>query len=279
MTRLIFTISIFIAFFSCQNDNHTQNKPYELVMDGIYFEIVDSTNTNPNRYTIDNQLYKGDNSYIYNYYYENLDGEKFLSELKQGIEKWKLVPIDSANEKTFTKVKMTVNESNPVSFPSDYSQTVIDYEILNQTGESRGYSSTGLVENQQNIWMHPPRDLLFRILQLNPWPFIQKPYEVGNTFGWKLGIGDAWGDERWKNFEGSVENVYHYEITDKAYFSVLMGDLECFKIEATAESRIGKSGLTAYFNQEYGFVKLEYLNIDSSRLVMELVEMNIPKKE
>ena len=51
-----------------------------------------------------------------------------------------------------------------------------------------------------------------------------------------------------------------------------MGDLDCFVIESSAESRIGETALTAYFHPEYGFVRLNYTNIDGSKTNLVLTE-------
>jgi len=51
-----------------------------------------------------------------------------------------------------------------------------------------------------------------------------------------------------------------------------MGTLPCVKVDAVAKSRIGKTYLTAYYNDTYGFVKMENTNIDGSRLLVNLVE-------
>ena len=53
-----------------------------------------------------------------------------------------------------------------------------------------------------------------------------------------------------------------------------MGTLSCVRVEAVAKSRIGKTCLTAYYNDTYGFVKMENTNIDGSRIVIDLVEVN-----
>lgn len=119
--------------------------------------------------------------------------------------------------------------------------------------------------------MHPPRDKYFRILELNPFPFIKAPCEVGNKWEWELEIGSFWGDERWRTWEGSITNTYRYEITAEKTVNTEFGELEVYEITATASSRLGETGLTALFNPKYGFIDLAYQNIDRSRTVLELI--------
>ena len=124
---------------------------------------------------------------------------------------------------------------------------------------------SGAIENEANVWIHPPRDKYFKILELNPFPYAKAPYEIGTKWTWNLGIVDHWADERWKVWEGQIENEYDYEITNKRTLKTGIGEIECFVIESNAKSRIGETKLTAYFNTEYGFVKLDYTNIDGSK--------------
>ena len=53
-----------------------------------------------------------------------------------------------------------------------------------------------------------------------------------------------------------------------------MGTLPCVKVEAVAKSRIGKTYLTACYNDTYGFIKMDNTNVDGSRIVIDLVGVN-----
>jgi hypothetical protein len=150
----------------------------------------------------------------------------------------------------------------------DYNQTAVVYKC----GNDKGFSMSGAIENEANVWIHPPRDKYFKILELNPFPYAKAPYEIGTKWTWNLGIVDHWADERWKVWEGQIENEYDYEITNKRTLKTGIGEIECFVIESNAKSRIGETKLTAYFNTEYGFVKLDYTNIDGSKTNLELTE-------
>ena len=153
-------------------------------------------------------------------------------------------------------------------FDPNYYQTAISYQFE----ENTPFSMSGVIENEANIWMHPPRDQYFRILELNPFPYIKAPYDVGTKWNWKLQVGSQWGDERWKTWEGNIENSYQYQITAKKMISTPFGELKCLVVESTAKSRLGETSLTAYFHEKYGFVKLDYTNIDQSKTQLELVK-------
>ena len=277
-------ISLLCVLFSCtiKQKNLIENE-YQIIFDeGLYVEQFDSTITDENRYTANNKTYLEGNTLIYDYYYQDLKGDKFKFEEEEGASEldyreranaWYFVPIDSLNEITINKIELKVRKglSPMIRNNPDYCQTVISYDYPQVNGERKFNSFTGVIENEKNIWAHPPRDRFFRILELNPFPFIQAPYKIGHTWEWSLGIGSFWGDERWKTWEGSIENLYIYEIVDKKKVDLAIGRLDCFLIQSKAKSAIGQTELLAYFNEKMGFVKLEYLNIDSTKTVLELI--------
>lgn len=283
MRRLIWFILVFVAFFGCKQK--TIEYDYELKnSDGIFVEKFDTLIKDENRYTSNNEVFTPDKVFVYTYFLESTDGKHYAFQstkdaahlpAKQRINSWNLVSVDSLTDISVDQVMLKVRPGlQPFieHFP-DYDQTIIEYHYIQQNGKSLVNEATGVIENEKNIWLHPPRSNMFKVLELNPFPFIQAPYEQGNTWEWSLKIGDAWADKRWKNWEGMIENHYQYEITDFRNVKTALGNLECFEVSATAKSRIGQTKLKSYFHRQHGFVKLEYTNIDSSRLVMELVEI------
>ncbi len=274
-------VSIILA--ACQpKDNQIDGRNSQLILDdGIYVEKFDSSVVDPDRYTANNRIFTTGRTFTYAYHYEDLSGRQFVFAENEGASEldfreraraWHFIPLDSMAGHAISKIRLEVEyglepmvRNNP-----DYNQTVISYHYPQNDGHQNFSESTGLIENDMNIWMHPPRQKLFRILELNPFPFIMAPYEQGQSWSWKLTIGDFWGDERWKTWEGSITNEYRYTIIGKEMVSTGMGLLECLVISASAQSRIGNTKLISYFNPDFGFVKLDYTNIDSTKFVLEL---------
>jgi hypothetical protein len=52
------------------------------------------------------------------------------------------------------------------------------------------------------------------------------------------------------------------------------GDLEVWPIEASATSELGTSRMTAIFNDDLGFLEMNFVNIDSSKITFKLKEVN-----
>ena len=260
---------------------------YELALeDGLYVEKFAPEVTDENRYNSNNTIYKPCRAFIYDYYYEDLNGDKFLIEREKGDDsfdtddrqKWSFVPKDEPNRRTVVQVKKTVRSGlEPFTdVIPDYNQTIIKFSGIQKNGKCKEREETGLIENEMNVWTHPPRYGLFAMLEFAPFPFIQAPYEIGNTwiFDYITINGENWSDPRWLEFEGQINIVSAYEITDIKTINTAFGELECYEITGIATNPHGEATLIAYFNTTRGFVKLDYTNIDGTKMMLELVEID-----
>lgn len=270
----IFPILLISNFYFSQNNSDK----FMIDDDGITVEKPNKNEVFDKIYNSNNTIYKIGKTFTYSYYYENLDGKKFHIAKGEQIKKenyyinnWKFVEIENQNEETLIKINLKPVEGNVFQGQiDDYNQTGIAYEYIMNNDRPLTMEVTGAIENEMNVWIHPPRSSFFQILEINPFPYIKAPYKVGTKWNWKLEIGDNWSDKRWLEWKGRIENNYHYEIIDKKTISSKFGNLECYIVNAKAESRIGKTELISYFNPEFGFVKLEYKNIDGTKTILEL---------
>lgn len=83
-------------------------------------------------------------------------------------EPWEFQSEDEVDESTIRQVQIEVFEGS-----TGFNQTPLKYKL----GNRKNYSTSGVIENEANIWIHPPRDGLFKILELNPFPFVKFPLE------------------------------------------------------------------------------------------------------
>lgn len=260
---------------------------------GVWFEVRMDT-SNPCRYTEDNKIYQADREFTFEFHYFDPQGkERYMRYERIPKQGYELTETGDTNTYTYYMADFSFSDVfNPKDscinryevevlctaepFRKDYNQTVEAFYFLFDDQWSRWpLSWSGIVENERNLWMHPNRDCLFQILELNPFPYIQYPIKKGNTWKWRLSIGSQWGDKRWKTWTGGIVNKYKYRITDTDCEVVTpLGTLSCVKVEAVAKSRIGNTYLTAYYNDTYGFVKMDNTNVDGSRLLVDLVETN-----
>ncbi|MCD9854894.1 hypothetical protein LUD75_09270 [Epilithonimonas sp. JDS] len=273
-TKLCALLLFPASFFSQIN-----SEKFVIDDDGITVEKADSTKKYDEVFNNNNSIYSLGKKFTYSYYYQNAGGEKFLIKKGQNIMQpqghtipdWEFVPFERQDNETINHIILQTFSGNPFQKEiPEYNQTAIGYDHKMNNGQSFTMEMTGAIENEMNVWIHPPRSNFFKILELNPFPYIKAPYKIGNQWNWKLKIGDHWAEKRWLEWKGEIENNYAYEIIDKKNITTKLGNLECYVIDAKAKSRIGETELTSYYNFNFGFVKLEYKNIDGTKTVLEL---------
>ena len=215
--KIIKLLPFLLLNISCSIQGNLEK--YVIDEDGITVEKTDSAKQYDEVYNANNVIYTVGKKFTYSYYYQNSRGEKFL--IKRGkaalqpaghsTYDWEFVNPEKKDNETVNHLILKPSSGNPFKkyFP-DYNQTAISYEYLMNNGQSLTNETTGAIENEMNVWIHPPRNNFFRILELNPFPYIKAPYKIGTKWKWKLKIGDSWSDKRWKEWKGEIENIYDY---------------------------------------------------------------------
>jgi hypothetical protein len=259
------TICLFAKFCFCQELQYDE---------GVFVEKIITKDTSVHRYSIDNTIYKPDRIFLYDYYFTDKNGaiRKLIGDRNSDIENQLYETVDTSFQDVniIDKIRMTVTDNLKffLRTDSDYTQTVIKYEYCNKNGNSIASEETGLIENTKNVWVHPPRSFYFKILEINPFPFVRM--DSVETWNWPLKVGEFSSNSKWKAWKGGLDIWSTYERLPNQILQTNFGELTCTVVSATASSRIGKSWLKTYFNSKYGFVKLEYTNIDSTQLIMTL---------
>ena len=257
--RLFSIVCVFICFGCNENNNPRLN--HQTKEQGKATKKPESTYL-ADLLNIDKTIYSKEKSFYFDYYYEDSIGKRFLIESNQ---LWKFVSMDSINEHTITKIKMTVTGK---PYCELYKQ--IEYQLIRKDGKRKLFQRTGLIEDSIEFWTHPPRELLFKILEISPFPQIKKPFEIGKKWDNELKVGSQWCDKRWATWEGDITVKSTYVIDRKTLINTSFGKKECWVVKSHAESSVGNSSLDIYFNEELGFVLLEYTNLNKSKIVLEL---------
>ena len=278
MTKLFTITFLCLTFQSCTAQKAIEK--FETDDNGLTVEKFDATNIDENRYNQNNSVYRVGRKFTFSYVYSDTAGVKFLMTRgnldKQNMYDWIFEKMDKKDTNSVFQIILSVNSglSPFIQEIPDYNQTVISYGFKLLSRDSLNFNEmTGLIENEKNIWMHPPRTDFFKILEINPFPYIKEPLIIGTRWAWRLKFGSQWADKRWLIWQGSNENIYNYEITDKVMLQSKLGNIECFVISSNAKSKLGETKLTSYFNYQFGFVKLDYTNIDGSKTIIELEKM------
>lgn len=185
---------LFASFISAQ----TQTKNYTLVDledgEGIVVEKFDSSFQDVEKYNLNNQVFQVGANFIYEFEHQTKEGATKLYRVHgENNQEWSFINPEEADSNTTKIVEIIAIKGNPFEeFMPDYNQTALLYK----TAGGKVISASGAIENEANIWIHPPRDNYFKILELNPFPYIKAPYKVGTEWSWKLVIGSQWGDTR-----------------------------------------------------------------------------------
>jgi hypothetical protein len=143
---------------------------------------------------------------------------------------------------------------------------VIKYLMANDQEDTYATEKTGIIENEKNIWIHPPRTASFMVLQTIPFPHILFPIEIGYKHSQKKIAYHPFKYEKYPCVES-------YEVIGKQVLNTNFGKLTCTVILQKNESTFGVGSLKHYFNEKYGFVKLEYQNVSNEKLVLNLTNI------
>lgn len=199
-----------------------------------------------NKYNLDNTIYKEERHFLFKY-------KRILND-----------SIINTNVE-FIKVMITNNREPFTRFDKDYSQTVMRLEYLDQDGKIILTERTGLIENDKNVWLHPPRSGELEILQMAPFPYIKlSPLE--KSWKWQLKAS-------YKNYK-NVELKYKYSKGEKIKKQTSIGELLVIPVTAEVKSSLGDYTSKFMFNAQYGFVFLDFENFDGTHDILELIEVN-----
>ena len=225
--------------------------------------------------TEDNTIFKQYRQFFYKYYFLNNKDTLLVKlftkpdHIVPYEENWKL---ESKSKVTFEQDYTAIQQIALTVKAGDYfgQESLLQYDYLNKERRGIRHEQTGLVEVCKDITIRLPRENHFLITELNPFPEIKEPFVKDNVWLSTTTTSDVGGSEKWKTWQGSLQINSTYRIRDIQTIKTNIGYLKCFVVEAIAQSTLGETRLVAYFNEEYGFVKLNYTNIDSSYLVMDI---------
>lgn len=153
---------------------------------------------------------------------------------------------------------------------SDTTQTSVQWLFaVDTTLTSRPQQTVGAIETPTRFWLHPPRYEKYRILELNPFPEIRFS-PTATTWTGTVYPSDGYSDPAWGTWSGVLPVQFTYSFVDSVQLVTPLGKLRCARVRATGKSKLGSTQLVSYFQAAYGFVRLEYTNLDRSRVEMEM---------
>ncbi len=128
---------------------------------------------------------------------------------------------------------------------------------------------TGIVENEINLWLHPPRSREFKLLEVFPYPYLQF-----DETSWKttLLMSGHWIDTI--DNKQKIQLNLSYENRKEVLLTNPLGELQCLLTESSSESALGTFHLSSYYHPEYGFVQLNYSTNGRSFITLTLISVS-----
>ncbi|RKD86141.1 hypothetical protein [Mangrovibacterium diazotrophicum] len=135
-------------------------------------------------------------------------------------------------------------------------------------------NNTGAIEDTNRVFIHPPRNNEFRILEYSPFPYVKYPLKTNSNWNWQLTLGKYWEDEELNVLANdTLQYRYQVEAKNQEYFSFAKSLLTYYEIRSYSINPKFKSEFVGYFNDGYGFVYCQFQNIDNSTITFELVNV------
>lgn len=185
---------------------------------------------------------------------------------------------------TRSRIKMMANgkrwrfqpeKQDEISIQYEFDQKDIDKNKQHQLNKGldlnmwTGEVKEGIIENVEQVWMHPFRFNQFNFTEVAPFPEVNFPLKIGNRWTARLHIQEGWGD--WED----THKYSEYEIVDRETIKTDLGIIKnCWKVKSIAKFKLGESKFDYWFNEDLGFVKMNYKNYGNQTLEIELIEVN-----
>jgi hypothetical protein len=127
---------------------------------------------------------------------------------------------------------------------------------------------TGIIENKQQVWIHPFRDNQYVHTEIAPFPkVLLDSLQLGGH--WRNRLLIIMGHGKFKGTTNSTYQVAGQEIRQYGALS-LPG---CWLIKSVAtHDKLGDSYLDFYFHPEYGFTEMHYRFFDGTRISFVLTQ-------
>ncbi len=245
--KLIIFITFVSTFLGCQ-DNRTN------------FEIVECNTldsiTNKNL----RQVFKPCRQYIYQAKYwdseYNLISDELIWMMATG-KGWEVQP------ELQDELKIQYDyDSSKISFIESFN---INLSLADREWSKK--ETTGIIETESQIWMHPFRQNQYCFNEVAAFPQIILPMEEGKSWESKLNIHGGWGD--WDN---TILNTT-YQILNLETINIPFKKIDAWHVRAITIAAFGNSQHDFWFNEEFGFVKMIIKNYKGQFLAIELKEV------
>lgn len=128
--------------------------------------------------------------------------------------------------------------------------------------------TTGYIENDTRLFLHPPRHQHYTIIELAPFPEIDLPLEKGKEYQRLLFTSTGWGEFS----QLKIKNKYLIKGSRKRQWN--NESISVWDIQSESQSELGITTADFVFNHTRGFMKIEYRFYNNIEINIKLIEIN-----
>lgn len=223
-----------------------------------------------NTRSIDNTVFKTGRKFRYEIqFFDSTGREKriIMNDITlDSYEKYPIVDTTEYNDNEVLFFEIIAEQDNGGNVTNEY-QTTIEYSFFNRAGKALPFMSrTGVVDNDKNIWLHPPRTGPFKVLNLQAYPSVKFPISENNVWDYEITIGKNWFHKEFaRGWKGEKYMFKHsYKIKETQVLQIGNRSFKCTHISATTKSLVGNSHSDFYFSPDEGFIKMSFFNMNGS---------------
>lgn len=135
--------------------------------------------------------------------------------------------------------------------------------------------TTGIIENEKEVWIHPIRNNQFYKTEIAPFPVVT--FSI-NQITTKTANSQIVIFKNWGTYSPTItDSKYYYEGEQQKEYPYC-GKINCHKYSAYAHnSKFGISYLEYFFHEDYGFVEMNYQTYDNEKIEFKLISVNLKK--
>jgi len=182
--------------------------------------------------------------------------------------------IDSARELNYKMELLVIpgkfNGGTKIKYKMYYTdENLTPEERVSYLDSNKAYkwNITNVMEDDEGVWIHPPRSYTLEKMELSPFPEIKFPVKMGDNWSNRMYIGAGWEELRGKTVSADF-------IIDKVEY--LKNDSLNFTARIKAETYFDEENHLCHavfdFDSQLGFTNMSYVFNDSTKVEIRLVE-------
>lgn len=167
-------------------------------------------------------------------------------------------------ELTLQTIPGDYNRESKIKYKYYYTEESFSDSIMKSyidTLKNHIWEITSVDESNLNVTLHPPRSYSLRELELAPFPSIQLPPKLNQTWETSLWVGPGWGEYSYKTIRNKYEVIKLDFINENDFTAI---------INAVSTSELGSSGMLFEFDSSKGFTSIEYNLPNESKVTLKM---------